>query len=286
MVLAERTRGEIVNADSRQIYRDFDAGTSKPSLDDRKKIPHHLVDFLDPAETYSAGEYQKAASAVLTDIQTRKKTAIVVGGTGLYIKSLFEGLSELPARNEAVRKELLAYAEKHGREALHERLKKVDAISAKNIPYQNIQRVIRALEVYEVSGRPLSHLHETAPKKHFSNPAKFFGILWDRSALKFRIAKRCAQIARPMMEESKKLIAKGVPKTAPAFQGLGYRSAVSAVEGKMDFDEFLENLVTETLQYAKRQMTWFRKDPKIEWIPAENPFDASAIAEKIGRVLI
>lgn len=284
--LAEKLGAEIVNADSRQIYRGFDAGTSKPSPRDRERAPHHLYDFLDPKAHFSAGDYVRAASGTLDAILGRGKPAILAGGTGLYVKSLFEGLSDLPGRNESLRISLAAYAEAHGRKALHERLKSVDAASAKKIPFQNIQRVLRALEVYETTGKPLSQHHEAPRKSSSVPPAIFFGILWERSRLKERILLRSGEIARPMIEETRRHLAAGIPEEAPAFQSLGYRSALSVVRGEIGFEVFLEDLSRKTLQYAKRQMTWFRKDPKIRWLPAREPFDPKALADEIRAHLV
>ena len=285
LALASKLAGEIVNADSRQIYLGLDIGTAKPAAQDLERVSHHLYDFLDPEKPYRAGEYARAAAAVIEQILNRGRIAVLAGGTGLYLKSLLSGISKMPERDESIRKNLLAFVEKSGRKALHERLEKVDPGSAGKIPYRNIQRVVRALEVYEATGKPLSRHHAESPARPLPHAAELFGISWDREALKRRIRTRCLATAQAMIEETRALIGRA-PPSAPAFQGLGYRSARQVVSGKMTPDEFLEDYVRETAQYAKRQMTWFRKMPGIRWLEAREPWDPQEAAERIQRLLV
>ena len=283
--LASRLDGEIINADSRQIYAGFDAATAKPAPADLRRVPHHLYDFLDPQEAFSAGSYARAAAPLIEQILKRKKVPVLAGGTGLYLRALLDGITELPGRDDSIRKTLLDYAEKFGRKALHERLEKADAASAKNIPHQNIQRVVRALEIFEATGKPLSLHHAESPKRSAAFSAEIFGIAWERAALKRRIGERCKQTARPLIEEAREL-SKKVPPDAPAFQGLGYRAALAAAAGDIKFDEFLASCIRDTERYAKRQMTWFRKDARIRWIPAQEPWDPAHAAGRIIRLLV
>ena len=283
--LASLLGGEIVNADSRQVYKGFDAGTAKPDARDMKRVPHHLYDFLGPERPYSAGEYARAAAAVIEEILHRGKVAVLAGGTGLYLRSLLSGISKLPGRDEAIRKELLAFAEKSGRKALHERLEIADPVSAGKIPYQNIQRVVRALEIFQATGKPLSRHHAESPKQPLPHAAALFGISWGPEALKRRILARCRATAEAMIEETRALLGR-VPENAPAFQGLGYRSALEVVSGKTTPADFLKDYIHETEHYAKRQMTWFRKMPGIRWLDAEEPWDAQDAAERIARLLV
>ncbi len=270
-----------MNADSRQIYKYLDEGTSKPSAGDRKKIPHHLYDFLNPDKIYSAGEYARNARAAIKDIRKRGKTAIVTGGTGLYVRALFEGIAELPERDESVRKEFMAIAESRGRKALHELLEKADPISAKKIPYQNIQRVVRALEVHAITKKPLSEHHQKQDKGSDIQSVKF-GLRWDREELKKRIKARTEKMMEPILAETKQLMADGYKAEDPGCQSLGYRQAFSYLGKKLSREAFFDSLLTETYQYAKRQVTWFNREADIHWMDAKNPFDAGAMADKIS----
>lgn len=263
----------------------MDAGTSKPSREDREKVPHHLYDFLDPRETYSAGAYVRDAGSEIKKILSRGKIPIVVGGTGLYLKALFEGLADLPPRNDGIRAKLLALAEKEGRLALHKKLAQADPRSAQKIPPQNIQRVLRALEVLEMTGKSLSQIHQETPKNKPAFAARFFGLSWERNALRSKILERCAMIADPILEETKGLLEKGYSRTDPGLQSLGYRSAVDFLENRIDKSEFNERLALDTLHYAKRQMTWFRRDPRITWLEVSHPLDLQALTERILKII-
>lgn len=286
LAFAGKTGGEIVNADSRQIYRFLDAGTSKPDGNDREIVPHHLYDFLLPGEPYSAGEYARQAGRTLSDILMRGKTPVVVGGTGLYVRALFDGLARLPMRDENFRSAMTAISREQGRDALHERLVAVDPVSAARIPAQNIQRVIRALEVHSLTGRPLSVLHRDQAADRPPFQPRYFGIHWDRTILKERIATRCRDILPGMIEETERLLARGFRDSDPGFQSLGYRSVIRFLKGETSRDRLLETLTLDTFHYAKRQMTWFRKEKKIRWIESGNPFDPERAADTINRYMV
>lgn len=281
LALALLADGEIVNADSRQIYRHLNEGTSKPSPEDRRKVPHHLYDFLDPDKTYSAGDYARAARSAIEDIQKRGKAAIVTGGTGLYVRALFEGIAELPGRDEALRKKFLDLAESRGRKALHEMLEKSDPVSAKKIPYQNIQRVVRALEVQALTDKPLSELHRSQKPRGPDLRALRFGIRWPREELRKRIRARTEAILPAVIAETEQLIERGFKPKDPGCQSLGYRRAFEYLGKKISRDVLFESLLIDTYQYAKRQETWFNRDPKVRWIDAGRSFDPNEAAQKI-----
>ncbi len=283
--LAQKMSSEIINADSRQIYKYLDEGTSKPTQEDRKKIPHHLYDFINPDQPYNAGEYARQASKVMNDIVSRKKIPIVTGGTGLYVKALFMGLSALPERNEEVRKKLHAFAEEKGRKALHEMLEKADPASAMKIPHQNIQRVVRALEVYELTKKPLSEHHQESKSQGPEIQPIQIGILWDREDLKERIRERTQKIAPHIVRETEKLIKMGFQSSDPGCQSLGYKQAFLLLDKKMSQEDFESSLLTDTSQYAKRQMTWFGRDTTVRWIKPSKPFAACAVADQIFNIL-
>lgn len=283
--LSKKTNAEIVNGDSRQIYQYLHHGTSQPANEDKKIVPHHLYDFLKPDQTYSAGQYAKDATLVVKNILKNNRIPIVVGGTGFYIRSLFDGISELPGRNESVRKEWLALAQEKGREFLHQKLKAVDPISAEKIPHQNIQRIIRALEVYTLTGKPLSELHKKSSKTSAPFDPLFFGLLWEKEKLKERILERTKRIAPLIIEETKEVLKKDFKENDPGLQSLGYRQATQTLRREITCDDFFNSLLTETFQYAKRQMTWFKKDSRIKWIHIKEPFDPEKIAQKIKAEL-
>ena len=283
--LAKIIGGEIVNADSRQIYQTLHYGTSQPSSDDKKIVTHHLYDFLKPDQIYSAGQYAKEASQTIKDIFKRKGVPIVVGGTGLYLRSLFDGISELPGRDDAIRKNLQTLADEKGRKFLHEKLRSIDPISADKIPFQNIQRVIRALEVYQLTGNPLSELHKKSSKTLTSFHPIFFGLLWEKEKLKEHILERTKRIAPQLIEETKEILKKGFKETDPGLQSLGYREAVRLLNGEISSETFFNSLLKDTLQYAKRQMTWFKKDSRVKWIKVQETFHPENIADQLKEEL-
>ena len=281
--LAVKIGGEIVNADSRQIYRFLNAGTSRPGAGERRKVPHHLYDFLDPKEIYSAGDYARDASKAISGILSRKKKPIVVGGTGLYIRALFDGLSNMPQRDDSVREDLMSVVRQKGKKALHEMLAKADPVSASKIPYQNVQRTLRALEVYRITGKPLSQWHKESPPVKTGLEPLLFGLGWAKDALRKRIAERCEKILPGIIAETESLLAMGYEETAPGLQSLGYRHAALFLRKGISRAELLVRLTRDTLAYAKRQETWFKKDARIRWIKVREPFDPSAAAEEIMR---
>lgn len=281
--LARKADGEIVNADSRQIYQSLDAGTAKPTPEERAAAPHHLYDFLDPKQSYNAGDYARDAAKAIQEILSRKRRPIVVGGTGLYLTALFEGLSPLPQRDETIRKELKETAEQQGKKFLHDQLNEVDPVSAGKIPFQNIQRVIRALEVHRLTGVPLSELQKKPPKKKAEFEPAYFGIQWDRPVLKKRIEERTEKILPLMTDEARRLLERGYQPADPGLESLGYQSAIEFIHGRISRDDFFNAVLTGTLQYAKRQMTWFRRNQKIHWFHLKSgaEFDPSKIGAAI-----
>ena len=281
MSLARSTGGEIVNADSRQIYKFLDAGTAKPDIRERNSVPHHLYDFLDPKEDYNAGDYARDAGSALNGIISRGKTAIIAGGTGLYIKALFDGLAVLPKKNDTLRSTLLEAAEKHGRKYLHDKLVSIDPAAAANIPYQNIHRVIRALEVYEMTGKPISEFQAGTQKPKFDFAVSFHGLKLERAALIKRITERTDKILPGMVSETKELMEKGYGEENPGFSSIGYRETIQHIKGRISLDELRALVIKGTAAYAKRQMTWFRKDRRISWVEMREDSEAEEIAERI-----
>ncbi len=264
--LALRLGGEIVNADSRQVYRGMDIGTAKPSLEDRRRVRHHLYDIAGPREGYSLSSYQRDARAVLEQVWDRGAFAWLVGGSAQYVWALLENW-QVPevAPDEALRAELEAFAAEHGWEALHGRLAAVDPAAAARIDGRNIRRVIRAIEVYEKSGRPISDWQRKGtPDFEFL----LFGIDVERPVLYDRVDRRLeAMFAGGLLDEVRGLLDAGVPADAPAMSSIGYAEAVRHLSGELSLDEAIERAKVATHRLIRSQDQWFRRDDRrITWV--------------------
>jgi tRNA dimethylallyltransferase len=282
MEIARRVDGEIINADALQVYRGLDIGTAKPPPEDRAEIPHHLVDVLDPAERYSAGEFARRAREAIADIRSRGRRPIVVGGSGLYLRALLEGISPVPPGDPAVRRALRERTEAEGLPALYEELERRDPETAARLPPGDRQRILRALEVVEASGTPLSEHIARRPYGEERLPAYRLGLTLPRALLYDSIARRVARmVQRGWVDEVAGLLDGGLSPSAPAFQAIGYRELSRHLAGELDLDEALAETERATRRYAKRQMTWFRKEPDIHWHDARDVDrdPASAFAE-------
>ena len=265
--LAERIGGEVVACDSTAVYRGIDIGTDKVPLAEQRGIAHHLVDMVDVTDVYSAARYAADASAAIRDIHARGKVPILAGGTGFYYRALVRGLFPGPARDEALRARLNRVVERRGVEALHRWLQRVDAASAVRIMPRDQKRLQRALEVYLLTGKPLSaHFAETAsPLAGWTIRA--FGLDAPREVLRARVTTRVAQqFARGVVEEVRALLERGVPPTAHAFSGLVYRQLIEMFDGVRSEDDTRALIVQENMRYAKRQLTWFRHEADVTWL--------------------
>lgn len=283
VALAERLGAEIISADSRQVYRRLDAGTAKPDDAQRRRVPHFLLDIVDPDETYDAGRFARDARAALADITARGKRAIVCGGTGLYLKALLEGLAPLPPRDEALRARLA----KLGGPALHARLKKADPKAAAGIPPGNVARLVRALEVLELTGKPITE-HWEAGRKDGVAAEKVLVLELETAALIARIERRCERMWPALLDEVRWLVPKSYTGAEPGFTSLGYPQALAAASGRKDPAAMLDEMIDKTAQYAKRQRTWFRGQlPDATRLRADSPTllnDAlEALHEKAAR---
>jgi tRNA dimethylallyltransferase len=282
LAIAERYGGEVVNCDSTAVYRGFDIGTDKLPEADQRGIPHHLIDVVDPTEEYTAARYARDASDVIRGIQARGRLPIVTGGTGFYFRALTRGLFPGPGRDAALRGRLDAIAGRRGVERLHRLLKRVDAESAARIQPRDQKRIVRALEVFFLTGRPLTvHFEETRspiPEMTVVGVA----LRLPTPALVDRVSRRVdEQFARGLLDEMRALIARGVPETARPFGGLVYRQALEHLHGVRDEAATKALIVQENRRYAKRQLVWFRKEPGLTWFdgPGES---ASTIAAVLG----
>ena len=282
--LAERGRGEIVSCDSTAVYRGLDIGTDKVPVNQRRGRPHHLIDVADPTEHYTAARYAQEAAAVIREIQHRGGWPIIVGGTGFYYRALTRGLFPGPGRNEALRQRLERLADVKGVEFLHRMVRRVDARSARRIQPRDRMRLVRALEVYFVTGRPLT--------EHFSSTVSpLEGLEVFAVALRppmAEIARRVTarvedQFARGIVDEVKALLARGLPEDAHPFGGLVYRQVLEFLHGVRDEAETRALIVRENLRYARRQLIWFRKEPNLRWFQGagEQPDTRAAVEQAL-----
>lgn len=276
--LADILNGEIVSFDSRQIYKFMDIGTAKPTEEQRERIPHHLIDMVSPKESFTAADFSIKAREAIREIAGRKKQAIAVGGSGLYLKALIEGFFQGPRPDKKIRERLLGEAQKLGGPHLFNRLGKVDPEAAKRIHPHDLVRIIRALEVYEATGKPISLWQREGDYQPF--PMKFvkIGLNLPRERLYRRIDARVQEMmAQGLLEEVKGLRRKGFSPGLKALRTVGYQELFAYLDGKMDLVTATEKIKQNTRQYAKRQLTWFRKDKEITWLDA----DAEDLIEKI-----
>ena len=284
IALARRFDGEIVSCDSTAVYRGFDIGTDKVAPAEQRGIPHHMVDVVDPVEEYSAARYAREAAAVIRDITARGRLPILVGGTGLYYRALTRGMFEGPSRDEPQRRRLERVAGRRGPGCLHRWLKRVDPPSAERIQIPDVKRLVRALEVWILTGRPLTdHFAETAsPLADFDVTAVALRIPEDQTME--RVARRVdAQFAQGLLDEMRALLARGVPDTALPFTGLVYRQALEHLRGVRDERETRELIVRENRKYSRRQLIWFRKEPNLRWIHAAG--ERADTQDEVARLL-
>jgi len=266
--LARAQGAEIISADSQQVYRYFDIGTAKPFHDELSEVPHHLISVVDPLEPFSAREFQRRADAAISEIAARGRRVVVVGGTGLYLRALLHGLLDAPGANPELRAELEAQAAREGRESVHRQLSLVDPDTAARLPVKDLVRVIRALEIHAATGRPASESrrdHAFAAKRY---PFELLVLDPPREQLYEIInARTRAMYAAGLVEEVEALLARGYGEAA-AMRCVGYVQARAVVEGRMGLDEAIAATSQETRHYAKRQMTWFRKEPGARHVQA------------------
>lgn len=264
--LAARLGGEVVSYDSVQFYRGFDIGTGKLTHEERRGIPHHLLDCLDPAEPFTAGDFRREAVKVIEGIRERGNLPILAGGTGLYLRALLMGLFEGPPRSEKLRARLRALAERRGREFVHRLLGRLDRASARRIDPRDLQKVIRAVEVCVVARRAMSGLQ--ARGREPLGGYQFFkiGLNPDRGELYARINRRVeTMFAAGLEEETRRLLLRPDAKAIKGLGSIGYRQAAAALRGETSLDDAIRDTQTATRQYAKRQMTWFRREAAVHW---------------------
>ncbi len=286
--LARRLNGEIVSCDSMQIYRGMDIGTAKASAEEQACVPHHMIDLVEPDEDYSAARYAEEAACVIEDIAARGRHPIVAGGTGLYLRALLYGLHDAaPDDGGQARAQWRRYGEQHGPQALHDELTCVDPLSARRLAPSDTRRVVRALEVFTLTGVPLSEHHERSKRQPPRYRARMAGLCYaNRETLYETIDRRVqAMRAQGLAEEVRGLLSRGLSPEGTAMQAIGYKELVGAVLAGGDFGEAYAQVMLSTRRYAKRQMTWFRALPDVCWFEVEeqNPQSLSTkIMEKFG----
>jgi tRNA dimethylallyltransferase len=268
--LADIINGEIVSFDSRQIYRYMDIGTAKSTLEERERVVHHMVDLISPDEKFTAADYGKKARAVIREIVDRKRHPIAVGGSGLYLKAMIEGFFEGPKANGKIRERLEREAQDFGEPHIYKRLKKVDLEAAERIHPNDLMRIIRALEVYELTGKTISNWQREGKYDPFPMSFIKIGLNLSREKLYRRIDQRVDEMMRRgLLDEVKGLKKMGFTPQLKALKTVGYQELFAYLEGELDFTKAVEKIKQNTRNYAKRQLTWFRKDKEIKWLNAE-----------------
>ncbi len=283
IALATDFDGEIVNCDSVAVYREFEIGTAKPDREQRQTVSHHLIDIVSPTQAFTAGDYSRAARRVLAEIAARGALPIVVGGTGLYLRALLQGLFEGPPRSEELRSRLRDRAAERRPGYLHRILRRLDRVASKKIHANDDSKIIRAIEVSLLARRPMTELWEEG-----RDPLKGFRILCigldpDRAALYARINERAEEMfANGLVEETSALTSK-YGDSAPALGSLGYKQAAQFLRGEISRDEAVRASQQGHRNYAKRQMTWFRREPEVRWIQGFG--DSGAVKQEANRMV-
>lgn len=272
--LAEAFCGEIISADSRQVYRLMNVGTAKATPEEQARVHHHMIDIVWPDEDFNAARYIELAEGAIADVCGRGKRPFLVGGTGLYIKALTEGLLNAPGADLKFRKQLHARAAEEGSESLHHELEKIDPESARRLHPNDLIRIVRALEVFQQSGTPLSILQKEHGFQEETYRTLKIGLNCDRELLYERIDNRSGQMfEQGLLEEAEELLQAGYDPKLKILRTIGYRQAFELLQGKSSREEALEDLKRATRRYAKQQLTWFRKDKSIIWLESSADFD-------------
>jgi tRNA dimethylallyltransferase len=282
--LAQRIGGEIVSLDSMAVYRGMSIGTAKPTEAERRLIPHHLIDIVEPWDDFSVAQYLDMAGDAVREIRARNRLPVFVGGTPLYLKALLRGLFSGPAADWELRRQLAEVARQCGSVELHRRLAAVDPAAAEKLHSNDARRLIRALEVFHHTGRPISEQQRQFDKPPSGQSAPVFVLDWPREQLHQRIDERVvAMFAAGLVEEVRALIATGRPLSRTAGQAVGYREVLAYLTGENDLRATIDLVKLHSRQFAKRQHTWFRSLPECRWIPVAEPLAPAEIAARIAN---
>jgi len=284
LALAERYGGEIINCDSTAVYRGFDIGTDKIAAVDRRGIPHHLIDIAEPTDDYTAAQYARDAADAIHDVHARGRLPILAGGTGFYFRALTRGLFPGPGRDPALRRRLESIAERRGVTFLHRLLRRIDPDSALRIQSRDLKRLVRALEVFFLTGRPLTaHFAETQSLIPDVDVLPI-GLRLPAADIAARVSRRVdEQFDRGLLDEIRGLLARGIPETARPFGGLVYRQAMEHLRGVRDEAATRALIAQENRRYARRQLIWFRKEPNLSWF--DGPGESAAAIDSVRRLV-
>ncbi|MBI3807605.1 MAG: tRNA (adenosine(37)-N6)-dimethylallyltransferase MiaA [Nitrospirae bacterium] len=284
--VAKAFETEVLTADSRQVYRGMDVGTDKPTLQERQAVPHRLIDLVGPDEPFNAGLYRRQAVDEIERLHRDCRLPLVVGGTGLYVRTLLKGLCDAPPADPIVRAALRQEVKDHGHDRLYTRLVDVDPMAAARLHPRDESKVIRALEVYQLSGRRMSEFQGKHGFAERPFSALIVGLNRDRNVLYRRIEERIDwQLSHGLIEETQQLLAQGYQRTSAAMKGLGYRQVAEHLAGEYDVAEMVRRFKRDTRHFSKRQMTWFRKEPGIQWLTIEESESVQHTAARVtGQV--
>jgi tRNA dimethylallyltransferase len=283
--LAEQFHGEIISGDSMQVYRGMDIGTAKATPEERARVPHHLIDIIDPDEEYSVALFQEAATRLITEINQRGRLPFIVGGTGLYIESVTHRFQFAQAEQDReLRDRLQRLAETEGAEALHRRLARIDPVTAERLHPNDVKRVIRAMEIYELTGQKMSDYQHRAAQSPYD--LLMIGLTMDRGKLYERINLRVDKmIEAGLVEEVRRLLDRGYNPSCTSMQGLGYKELVPYLYGEITLEKAINDIKQRTRHFAKRQLSWFRRMSEIHWFDMTDPAERPRMAETIKRIV-
>ena len=280
--VAQALGTEILTADSTQVYRGMNIGTDTPSEEDRQGVPHRLVDLVEPDKPFNAGAFRRRALPEISRLYEKGLLPLVVGGTGLYVRALLHGLWSGPPSDHALRGQLEEEARVWGGESMYQELGRVDPVTARRLHPRDTVKVLRALEVYRQTGTPLSTAHEKHGQEKTPFRALVLGLTMERTALYQRIEQRVdAELAKGLVEETRILLAKGYSRSLVSMKSLGYRQMAGYLEGEYSFAEAVRRLKRDTRHFAKRQMTWFRKEPDLAWVEVHPDESVPSVSQRI-----
>jgi len=283
LALAERLGAEIISMDSMAIYRGMDVGTAKPTAEQRRRVPHHLIDLVDPHESFSLARYLQAAQQCMETIRAAGREVLFVGGTPLYLKGLLRGIFSGPPADWEFRRRMERLACRQGPDALHQRLAQVDPQSARRLHPNDVRRIIRALEVYEHTGRPISHWQQQFARGSPAEACRVFVLDWPPDQLRRRIDARVEAMFRAgLVDEVRRLLAREEPPGRTARQALGYREVIEHLEGERSLEETIELVKLHTWRFSRRQRTWFRSLSECRFVAVQEPFRPDELAEQIA----
>jgi tRNA dimethylallyltransferase len=279
--LAELLKSEIISADSRQIYKYLNIGTAKPDASQLKRVNHHFIDILSPNENFNASSFEVQSVEIIKGLHKQNKIPVVAGGSGLYIKAMIDGIIDLEVADPSIKEILMMEREEFGNEFLFDKLKIVDPESASTMLPQNWKRVIRALEVFEQTGKKISQIHSEQERNLNINFVQY-GLMWERNLLYHNIEERVEKmISDGLVEETQEILNKGYKADSNSLNTVGYKEIISYLNGEIDLNRAIELIKRNTRRYAKRQMTWFRKDKRIKWLDINSEDDIHKSVELI-----